>query len=57
MILKSKNKNVMKIKNLLDTTILLISILDINEIVVSNKVSFNRKGFNYFICYKEAKII
>ena len=57
MILKSKNKNVIKIKDLLDTTILLISILDINEIVVSNKVSFNRKGFNYFICYKEAKII
>ena len=55
--MKSKNKNVMKIKDLLDTTILLISILDINETVVSNKVSFNRKGFNYFICYKEAKII
>ena len=43
MILKSENKNVIKIKDLLDTTILLISILDINEIIVSNKVSFNRK--------------
>ena len=30
--------------------------LDINEIVVSNKVSFGKKGFKYFIGYKGAKI-
>ena len=29
--------------------------IDINEIVVSNKVSFGKKGFKYFIGYKEAK--
>ena len=30
--------------------------IDINEIVVSNKVSFGKKGFEYFIGYKDAKI-
>ena len=29
--------------------------IDINEIVVSNKVSFGKKGFKYFIGNKEAK--
>ena len=29
--------------------------IDINNIVVSNKVSFCKKGFKYFICYKDAK--
>ena len=33
-----------------------IKIIDINKIVVSNKVSFGRKGFKYFIGYKDAKI-
>ena len=28
----------------------------INKIVVSNKVSFGKKGFKYFIGYKDAKI-
>ena len=28
---------------------------DINKIVVSNKVYFSRKGFKYFIGYKNAK--
>ena len=28
---------------------------DINRIVVSNKVSFGKKGFKYFICYRDAK--
>ena len=28
---------------------------DINKIVVSNKVSFSKKGFKYFIGYKDAK--
>ena len=30
--------------------------VDINKIVVSNKVSFGKKGFKYFIGYKDAKI-
>ena len=29
--------------------------IDINKIVVSNKVCFGRKGFRYFIGYKDAK--
>ena len=37
----------------------LISIknIDINKIVVSNKVSFGKKGFKCFIGYKDAKKI
>ena len=30
---------------------------DINKIVASNKVSFGKKGFNYFIGYKDAQKI
>ena len=30
--------------------------IDINKIVVSNRVSFGKKGFNYFIGYRDAKI-
>ena len=29
--------------------------IDINKIVVSNKVSFGKKGFKYFTGYKGAK--
>ena len=29
--------------------------IDIKKIVVSNKVSFSKKGFKYFIGYKDAK--
>ena len=29
--------------------------MDINEIVLSNKVCFGKKGFKYFIVYKDAK--
>ena len=29
--------------------------IDINKIVVSNKVSFGKKGVKYFIRYKDAK--
>ena len=29
--------------------------IDINKTVVSNKVSFGKKGFKYFISYKDAK--
>ena len=39
MILKSKNKN----------------FININEIVVSNKVSFGKKGFKFFIGIKDTK--
>ena len=31
--------------------------IDINEIVVSNKVSFDKKGFRYIIGYKDARKI
>ena len=31
--------------------------LDINKITVSNKISFGKKGFKYFIGYKDAKKI
>ena len=31
--------------------------IDINKIIVSNKVSFGKKGFKYFIGYKDAKKI
>ena len=32
-----------------------INNVDINKIVVSNKVFFDKKGFKYFIGYKDAK--
>ena len=35
----------------------LIDNRDVNKIVVSNKISFGKKDFNYFIGYKDAKII
>ena len=31
--------------------------IDINKIAISNKVSFGKKGFKYFIGYKDAKKI
>ena len=34
-----------------------ITNIDINKIVVSNKVCFGKKGFEYFIGYKDAKKI
>ena len=51
MILKSKKKNdqhegPVSLKN-----------LDIDETVVSNEVLFGKKGFKYFIGYKDAKKI
>ena len=45
MILKLKNTNLYNS----------ISNIDINKIVVSNKVSFGEKDFKYFIGYKDAK--
>ena len=52
MILKSKNKNFINVKKLLS-----IKNIDINKIVVSNKVYFSKKEFEYLICYKVAKEI
>ena len=31
--------------------------IDINKIVLSNKVCFGKKGFKYFIVYKDAKTL
>ena len=46
-ILKMKN-NFYSQKNLI-----LIDDLDISKIILSNKVSFGKKGFKYFIGYKD----
>ena len=32
-----------------------IKIVDINKIVVSNKVTFGKEGFKYFLGYKDAE--
>ena len=31
--------------------------VDVNKIVLSNKISLGKKGFKYFICYKDTKKI
>ena len=49
-ILKSKNKNFADMKDLFQQTN-----IGIDKIVVTNKVSFGRKGFKYFIGYKDDK--
>ena len=36
---------------------ILIKNIDTNKIVVSNQVSFGKKGFKYFIGYKDAEKI
>ena len=36
---------------------ILMNNIDINKIVASNKVSFGKKGFKYFIGYKDAQKI
>ena len=48
MVLKSKIKNFINIKDLIEN-------IDVNKIVVSNKVSFGKKKFKYFADYKEAE--
>ena len=50
MMVRLKNTNFNNIKNLFS-----INNIDINKIVVSNKVSFGKKVFKYFIDYKNAK--
>ena len=49
--LRSKIKNLTNIKTYFNKNI------DIIKIVVSNKASFGKKGFKYFIGYKDAKKI
>ena len=49
MILKLKNTNLVNIKALSS-----IKNIDINKIVVSNKVSFDKQDSKYFIDYKVA---
>ena len=36
---------------------ILIDDIDVNKIVVSNKISFGKNDFKYFIGYKDAKKI
>ena len=48
-ILKSKNKI------FTNKYVLINKNIDINKIVVYNKVSFSKKGFKYFIGYKNVK--
>ena len=53
-----QNLVIKKLKNLLDFGKKFISKLHIiNKILVSNEVSFGKKGFKYFIGYKDAKKI
>ena len=48
MILKSKSKNSTNIKYLFQK-----QNIDIDKVIVSNKVSFGENGFKYFIGYKD----
>ena len=48
---------ILKLKNTNFTSSILIGNIDINKIIVSNKVSFGEKDFEYFIRYKDAKKI
>ena len=53
-----QNLVIKKLKNLLDFGKKFISKLNIiNKILVSNEVSFGKKGFKCFIGYKDAKKI
>ena len=50
---------ILKLKNKFHQHKSLISMnnIDINKIVLSNKVCFGKKGFEYFICDKNGKNI
>ena len=50
--LKSKSKNSVNIKDLFKC-----KNVDIDKIVVPNKVSFSKKWFTYFVSYEDAKKI
>ena len=55
-IIKFGDTKIKKQKFHQDKTPISIKNIDINKIVVSNKVSFGKKDFKYFIGYKDAKI-
>ena len=57
MILKLKNTNFKynKISNCQYKRPISIENIDFNEIVVPNKISFDKKDFKFFIGYKDAK--
>ena len=46
----------MKNKNFTNTKHISIKNIDINKTVVSNKVFYGKKGFKYFISYKDSKV-
>ena len=56
---KLKNLMILKFKNtsFIDIIALLINEIDINEIVVSNKLPFGKDDFKHFIGYKDDKKI
>ena len=56
-IIKCDNTEIEKYKFHQHKVPILINNIDINRIVVSNKVSFGKKDFTYFISYKDAKRI
>ena len=56
-IIKFNDTEIKKYKFHQHTSPILINNIDINKIVVSNKVPFNKRDFKYFIGYKDAKKI
>ena len=56
-IIKYGDIEIQKQKVLLDKGPISIKNIDINKIVVSSKVSLGKKGFKYFVGYKDAKKI
>ena len=53
--IKFGNTEIEKQKFYQHKSFILVKNIDVNKIVVSNKVSFGKKGFKCFIGYKDAK--
>ena len=53
-IIKFGYTEIEKQKFLQHKSLISINNVHINKIVVSNKVSFRKKGFKYFVAYKDA---
>ena len=53
-IIKFGYTEIEKQKFLQNKSLISINNVHINKIVVSNKVSFRKKGFEYFVAYKDA---
>ena len=53
-IIKFGYTEIEKQKFLQHKSLISINNVHINKIVVSNKVSFRKKGFEYFVAYKDA---